>query len=355
MQSAQNVKVTRDETRWELEIRGEIPAEVLANYRSETLKELGANAKIDGFRPGKAPEAIIVQHFGEAGILERAAEHAVKHEIPEILAKEKANIVDAPRVSVEPPAPGKPLVFVARAPLAPEIKLSDYKKIAAKKNTQKEVQDVTDKEHSEALLHLRRERARIDAIEAGKKPDEAAEESKKIEEKDLPALDDAFAQSIGYEHASAFHEAIRTNMKKEKDQREQEKIRTGILDEVVKAATIHYPAILREYELDDMEARMAGDLERMGTNVESYLKTIKKTKDDLRKEWEKSADERARVRLVLGEIARVEKIEPDEKKLEDEVHHAKEHYKDADESVLRAHITHALRNEAVMTWLEAQK
>src|SRR4051812_45748108 len=109
--NAANVTVTRDADRWELELRGEIPAEALSKYRAEALKEVTAEAKIDGFRPGKAPESVVLQRYGEQSILEHAAEHAVKDEIPLILAKEKANIVESPRVSIEPPVSGQPLKF----------------------------------------------------------------------------------------------------------------------------------------------------------------------------------------------------------------------------------------------------
>ena len=35
-----NVKVTRDDAAWEAEIKAEIPAELLAHYRTEALKEI---------------------------------------------------------------------------------------------------------------------------------------------------------------------------------------------------------------------------------------------------------------------------------------------------------------------------
>ena len=355
MSDATNIKVTRDTDRWELEVRAEIPSEALAKYRADALKEVTAEAKIDGFRPGKAPESIVLQHYGEGALLQHAAEHAVRHEIPEILAKEKANIVDSPQVSIEPPVVDQPLKFIARAPLAPEVKLGDYKKMAIKRNTEKKPVEVTTDEHKETLNHLRRERARISHMEAGKNSEEAAAEAGKLEEKDLPALDDEFVKSLGYESEEKFVELVKSNIRTEKEMRETEKARAALLDDMVKNSEIKYPAILREYELEDMEARMAGDLERMGTTLDKYLTNSKKSIEDLRKEWEKPADERAKVRLVLSEIARTEKLEPDAKRLEHEIEHAKKLHPGSNESALRAHITHALRNEAVITWLEALK
>lgn len=352
MTSATNVKVSKNEERWELELSADIPADVLLKFRGEAIKEIAADAEIPGFRKGKATESVIVKHYGEQVILEHAAEHAVKHELPELLAKEGANIVEAPRVTVGVPELGKPLSFVAKAPLAPEVKLPDYKKIAEKITKEKKEETVSDEEHTEALTHLKRERARIDHIEQGKTPQEAAEAAKILDPKDLPILDDTFAQSVGYESADKFTSAVRDNMKNEKELRETEKRRAKMLEEIVKASTVKYPAVMKDYELDDMEARMGGDLERMGTTLDKYLASVKKTKEELRKEWDSSADQRAKVRLVLGEIARAEKIEPNAEAVAHEVEHAKEHYKDADLAVLRAHISHAMRNEAVIAFLE---
>ena len=55
--SAQKVKISRDETRWEVEVKAEIPADVLARYREQELKELQKTAKLDGFRPAKLPSS----------------------------------------------------------------------------------------------------------------------------------------------------------------------------------------------------------------------------------------------------------------------------------------------------------
>jgi len=349
-----SAKVVRDEVRWEVTVRGEIPAASFERYCAEALDEIARDAHIDGFRPGKAPRDLVLKHVGEKVVLEHAAEHAVQHELPEMLAKEEVNIVASPQVMIEPPHADKPLIFTARAPLAPKITLPDYRKIAAAINKTKTEQTVSDAEHAEALTHLKRERVRISKIELGVSPHEASEQAKAIPETELPPIDDEFAISLGYESAKAFEDALRTNIKNEKDLREAEKRRASLLDELVKKSEIRYPAILKEYELEEMEARLAGDLERMGSTLDQYLSDSKKNKDDLRREWEPAADNRAKVRLILGEIARKEMIEPHPDALSEELARAKEHFKNADEAALRAHIQHAMRNELVISWLEAQ-
>ncbi len=349
-----NVKTTRDDAAWEVEVKAEIPAEVLARYREEALKEIQKTAKLDGFRPGHAPLERIIEVYGETAIMREAAEHAIQHELPELLAAEKFLIIESPKVTTDAPVAGQSLTFTARAPLAPKVVLPDYKKIAAKHPAVDEKEmAVSEKEHAEALAHLRRERARIDKMESGIEAEKAAEEARAMKEEELPALDDVFVQSLGYESAEKFTEALRMNIKTEKEMQAREKRRAAILDDLVGGSDISYPARLREYELDDMEARMKDDLTRMGTTFEAYMTQAKKTRDELRASWKDAADKRAKVRLILTEIARKENIEPDEKILAHELEHAREHYPQADPEILRVHIAHALRNDAVLKFLEA--
>src|SRR3989338_6131622 len=350
--SATNVQVTKDNETWEVLVKAEIPAEALAHYRTGALKEIQRDSSLDGFRKGHAPESEIIRIYGETAILRHAAEHAIQHELPEILAKENLPIIETPRVTTEAPVIGKPLVFTARAALAPKIELPDYKAIAKKNPAPKEEVTVSDTEHEHAMTHLKRERARIEKVEAGKPPAEAAEESRKMEEKDLPALDDEFAKSIGYESIAHFNTIVRENMKTEKERQLADVRRQTILEELSKGTKASYPAILREYELDDMEARLKDDLVRAGTTIEAYLVQVKKTREQIRAEWKDAADKRARIRLILTEIGRKENVEPDEEALKNEVEQAKKQYPQADVQILRTHIAHAMRNEAVLRFLE---
>ncbi len=347
-----NVEVTRDEKAWEVEVKAEITPESLEKYRDATLTELQKTAKLDGFRPGKVPQDRIVQIYGEDAIMRLAAENAIRAELPEILAKEQLLIIESPKVTTDSPVLGKALSFTARAGRAPKVELPDYKAIAKKHTDIKEEISVTDKERGDAMLHLRRERARIDKIESGSDPQKAAEEARSMAEGDLPALDDAFAQSIGYDDAKAFETALGANMQTEKEMQAVQKRRGAILDDLAKESKIFYPPALREYELDDIEARFAEDIARAGATVERYLADTKKTHEELRKSWEQGADMRVKVRLLLAEIAHQEKIEPDAEVVDHELSHALEHYPKADREALRANVIHALRNEMALRFLE---
>ena len=350
-----NVRIARDLASWEIEISAEIPVEILQRYRAHALKELQMTARLDGFRPGKAPVERIVDVYGESAIMKQALEKAIQYELPQLLASENALIIESPRVSIEPPEKNTRARFTARAALAPIVELPDYKAIARTTTEKKEKISVSDEEHAQAMVHLRRERARIGKIEAGIEPKKAHEESRAMKEEELPELDDAFVRSLGIENAEKFSETVRANIKTEKELQAREQLRTAVLDKLIGASTIHYPSALREYELNDIEARMKHDLERIGTDLDLHLRQIQKTRAQLRTEWYGTAEKRAKVRLILTEIARRERIEPDKTRLEQEVAHARKHASHADPEVLRAHIAHALRNEATLMFLEDLK
>lgn len=351
--------VTRDEKAWELVVKAEVAPAAIDEHRKHVLAHLVRDSRLDGFRPGKAPEAAVVKAVGEAYILRETIEHAVQHDLPEILAGESVNIVSSPQVVVESapkslPAT-EPIVFTARAPLAPEVKLPDYKAIAKKHTEKKEEVVVTDEEHAETLKHLKRERARITKVELGQTPQEAAKDAQAMEEKDLPALDDEFLKSLGYESLEKFSDSVRANLKTEKQLQATEKRRAAMLDDLIEKSNVKYPRLLLEYEVDDMMARLKQDLANMQVPFDRYLTEVKKTEEDIRKDSEPTADKRAKMRLVLSHIAIAEKIDATPERLEKEMAHAKKHYPSADETNLRAHIHHALRNEAVIAFLETQK
>src|SRR3989344_2394634 len=105
-QTATNIKVSRDDKAWEVEVKAEIPAEALVRYRALALKEIQKTAKLDGFRPGKAPEDAVLRVYGKATVMRQAAELAIQNELPLVLAAEKLAIVEAPRVTTDAPEIG---------------------------------------------------------------------------------------------------------------------------------------------------------------------------------------------------------------------------------------------------------
>ncbi len=104
-----------------------------------------------------------------------------------------------------------------------------------------------------------------------------------------------------------------------------------------------------------MEGQFKSDIANMGMQPEDYLKHIKKTWEDLRKEWMPEAEKRAKTQVVLQKISLEEKLEAKKEDIETEVKKLSEEYKDADPERIRAYIEMVLSNEEVVKFLEKQK
>ena len=76
---------------------------------------------------------------------------------------------------------------------------------------------------------------------------------------------------------------------------------------------------------------------------------------ELKTDWTPAAEKRAKLQLVLNEIAKTEKITPDAERVETQVKELLAHYKDADSHRVHTYVSTVLTNEAVMKMLEEVK
>jgi trigger factor len=125
------------------------PADVQTQIERR-LKEVGKSVKIPGFRPGKAPMALLLQKYGEsvrAEVLEKVVEESTMKAL-----KEK-NIKPAmtPKVDVTKFDNDNNVEFTVMVEKLPTIEPKDFKKI----KLEKPVTPVSDAEIDEALAHRR--------------------------------------------------------------------------------------------------------------------------------------------------------------------------------------------------------
>src|SRR3989344_7862841 len=110
-----------------------IEAEKFENYRKKALLQIKSGLELPGFRKGAVPEKILEEKIGESGILEEAAELAIKDEWAKILRElEEKNIeaIGRPQVEITKIAKGNPFEFKIQISVIDKINLPDYKKIA---------------------------------------------------------------------------------------------------------------------------------------------------------------------------------------------------------------------------------
>lgn len=324
----------------EVEITCELSAETLEKERPRAMKRVGEEVALPGFRKGHVPENILVQKFGDAFILEEMANLAIERAYPEILKKHKVNTIGMPTVSVKKLAKGNPFEFTLTFSVLPEITLPDYKKIS--KEIMKEADDLvaTEEEIKKAEEGLLKQFATKD------------EEGKET----LPELTLEIAQKFGpFTTIEEFRAKITESINGEKEHRAREKKRLGIMEKIIDGITAKLPKVLIDSELERMMAIFRQDITRMGMKIEDYLVAIKKTEEDLRKEWIPDAEKRAKVQIALNKIAVAENLEADKDELEKEVSAFMEHYNDVPRDRAAMHLEMVLTNEKVFQFLESQK
>ena len=149
-----------------------------------------------------------------------------------------------------------------------------------------------------------------------------------------------------------FKNKLKENIKIEKENTRKEKTRLKIIEEIIDKAELEVPEILINLELDKILYKMESDITQMGLKFEDYLKHLSKTKENLRGEFKKDGEKKAKLALILNEIAKVEKIIADEEAVAKEVANILEHYKDADPTRARMHAENVLTNEKIFSFLE---
>lgn len=338
----------------EIEIEGELDADIFESYFGSALKKVGENVEIDGFRKGKVPENILVSNVPEIRILEEMAEMALGEHYPKIIEGEELDVISRPEIAITKLARKNPLGFKIKTTLMPEVKLPDYKKVAKEIMSKLTEEDkdikVTEEEIENTILDIRKSRAKkkhIAELKEGETPEE------NIEEPELPEFSDEFVQAMGpFESIADFKEKLKENLKLEKQNLAKEKTRLKIVEDIIAGAEIDTPDILIDLELDKILYRMESDITQMGMKFEDYLKHLNKTKDELRTEFRNDAEKKAKLGLVLNEISKVENIIADAEEVEKEVAHILEHYKEADPERARMHSQNILTNEKIFQFLE---
>ena len=112
-------------------LRVEIPAEKVKGQRDQIVKGYASKARVQGFRPGKAPRAIVEKRF-EKEIREELNEVLFGEAYDEAMKQESLNVLDFGAPSDVTTLPNGNITFVSKLTLAPEVTIENYKGIEIK-------------------------------------------------------------------------------------------------------------------------------------------------------------------------------------------------------------------------------
>ena len=131
--------------------------------QEKALDKLAKNVKIDGFRPGKAPAAMVRARVSKASVLEEATDMILQTKFVEILTEANVEPVAQPALSVQK-VDADELEVQILVPVKPQVQLGEYKGLEVKKGRV----TVTKKEIEEQLANYQTQFAELTVKEGGK-------------------------------------------------------------------------------------------------------------------------------------------------------------------------------------------
>jgi trigger factor len=141
-------------------LRVEVPAEKVDETFNSITKEIGKQAVLPGFRPGKAPAAMVLRKY-EADIADETKRKLISESYRKAVDEQKVDVIGAPDIEEIQFGRGKPLQFAATVETAPEITLPEYKGIEVKV----EAKTVTDEDVTKALNMLLQQKVKFETAD----------------------------------------------------------------------------------------------------------------------------------------------------------------------------------------------
>lgn len=171
---------------------------------------------------------------------------------------------------------------------------------------------------------------------AGKKGDFATT-VKTVIEVVKPTVDDAFAKQAGkFESVAELRSKIEENLQHEADHEADMEWERALMDELINQTTIgEIPDILLTSETEKMLHEIEDEISQRGLSMDDYLQGLKKTKDELSKEFQEPAIRRIKSAIILRHIALAENVIISDDEVNKEVQQVLAAYKDQPELVQR--------------------
>ena len=345
-----------------------VPAADVRNAEEQAARRYASRVRMPGFRPGKAPAAMVRKKFAQE-IRQEALESLVQEAYKEVLEREKLNPVAQPHVHDLKFNEGEPLTFELHLEVRPEIALARTTGF----RVQKPATAVTDEQVREQIDHLRDQRAvwspADDRPNAGDQvkvslatadesgtipegqeytvvlgagqaiagveelimeatpgesverpvkwpedfPDEAQRGQTKlvrvtlheVKRKSLPALDDAFAREVGdFDSLDALTTAVREDLARHVERESESAVRQALVDQIIDANPFDVPSAW------------------VGQLVSAYMDAYQVPQEDRERfgqEFRPIAERQVRRDLVIDTIAEREKLAATEADIDERV------------------------------------
>jgi trigger factor len=362
---------TLSSTRVRLDI--EVPFAELEPSVKKAYRDISAQVTIPGFRRGKVPAAVIDQRVGREAILSEAVQGVIPEQLIAALNQHEVRSLGRPEVQITDFADGQPLKFTAEVDVRPEFTLPDLGAIEVTVDpirvTDEDVETQVDglRQRFATLKTVERAAQRGDFVQidltatvdgeevpggtasnlshevgsnqllpglddtitgmgagesttfttklvAGDFADRDAEVAvtvRTVKERELPALDDDFAQLASeFDTLDELRADLRTRLERVRRVEQLYAARDKVLEALVERADVPAPEGVVRDEAESRRQAMTDQLERMGATLAEYLEAEDgKTEEQFEAELRETAEQAIKVQLVLDAVAEANEIQ----------------------------------------------
>lgn len=161
---------------------------------------------------------------------------------------------------------------------------------------------------------------------------------KEIKEKQLPELDDDFAQDVSdFDTLAEYKDDLKKKIAERKESEAKAKKESEAIEKVVEAAKMDIPQAMIDTQVNRMLEDFAMRLQQQGLSVEQYFQYTGMTADKIMEEMKPEAVKRIKNSLVLEAVAKAENIEVSEEEFEAELQKMADMYKMEIEKIKRVY------------------
>jgi trigger factor len=356
----------------------EVPFEELKPSLDAAYRKIGSQVTIPGFRKGKVPPRVIDQRFGRATVLDEAVNDALPKFYGEALEANDVSPLGQPEVDVTSFEDGQQLTFTAEVDVRPEFDLPDYDGIEVTVDdaevSDAEVDEQLDglRERFATLTGVDRAAAdgdfvsidlsaavageavddltakglsyqvgqgslldgldeAITGLAAGEKADfpttlvggdHAGEEAtvtvevKSVKERELPDLDDDFAQTASeFDTLDELRADVRTRVEGMKGVQQGVQARDRVLEALLAKVEIPLPEGVIKAEIDSRNHSLAHQLEAANMTKADFLAAEGQSEEEFDADIEQSTRGAMTAQFVLDKVVEKEQLSVNEAEL----------------------------------------
>jgi trigger factor len=356
----------------------EVPFEELQSSLDKAYREIARQVRVPGFRPGRVPPRIIDQRFGRGLVLEQTVNDALPELYGKALQEGDVVALGQPELEITKLDDGKELSFTAEVDIRPKFEVPDLEgmpvtvenaevspddveeylaglreRFASLKGVDRPAQSgdfvsidlsasvdgqsVEDAQASglsyeigtgslldgldEALEGVTAGESREFTAElpGGAHSGEQAEVTvtvHSVKVKDLPELDDEFAQAASeFDTVGELRADTRTQLEAARRLQQASQARERALDALLDKIDIPLPEKVVAAEAEHRREAMVEQLEQLGSSLDDYLQSAGRSPAEFEADLERDAQRAVKTGFVLDQLAQQEKLGVDAREM----------------------------------------